>query len=269
MAGEPRLQGKVALVTGAGSRGDGVGNGRAAAILFAREGARLVLADQDREAAEATRAMIAEEGGEAVVVRADVTNIVDCRDMVAVAMDRWGRLDVLDNNVGIGGAGSVVEVDQEEWEHVLQVNVTGMMLVSKYAVRAMREGAGGSIINISSVSALRPRGLTPYSTSKGAVIALSQAMAVDHASDGIRVNCIAPGPVYTPMVSAPRPGEGRPDGMSAAVREMRRRASLLQIEGTGWDIGYAALFFASDEARYITGVVLPVDGGVLLRGPSR
>jgi NAD(P)-dependent dehydrogenase (short-subunit alcohol dehydrogenase family) len=264
-----RLQGKVALVTGAGSRGDGVGNGRAVAILFAREGARVVLADQNREAAEATRAMIVAEGGEAVSVRADVTNIVDCRDMVAEAVGRWGRLDILDNNVGIGGAGSVVEVDQEDWERVLRVNVTGMMLVSKYAVRAMRDGAGGSIINISSVSALRPRGLTPYSTSKGAVIALSQAMAVDHAPDGIRVNCIVPGPVYTPMVSEPRPGEGRPDGMTAEVRDLRRRASLLQIEGTGWDIGYAALFLASDEARYITGIMLPVDGGVLLRGPSR
>ncbi len=269
MAGEPRLQGKVALVTGAGSRGDGIGNGRAAAILFAREGARVVLADQDLAAAEATQAMIAAEGGEAVAVRADVTNIVDCRDMVAEAVDRWGRLDILDNNVGIGGAGSVVDVDQEDWEQVLQVNVTGMMLASKYAVRAMREGSGGSIINISSVSALRPRGLTPYSTSKGAVIALSQAMAVDHAPDGIRVNCIAPGPVYTPMVAEPRLGEGRAEGMSAEVREMRRRASLLQIEGTGWDVGYAALFLASDEARYITGVVLPVDGGVLLKGPSR
>jgi len=260
MAG-PRLAGKVAIVTGAGSRAEGIGNGRATAILFAREGARVLLVDQIRAAAEATLALIAGEGGEAAVFEADVTQSDECRAMVAEAVNRWSRLDILDNNVGIGGRASVVEVEESAWDHLMRVNVTSMMLTSKHAIPAMARGGGGAIVNISSISALRPRGLTPYTVSKGAVIALTRAMAVDHAAQGIRVNCIAPGPVYTPMVYA--------DGMTPEVRDRRRRASPLGIEGTGWDIGQAALFLASDEARYITGVVLPVDGGVTLTSASR
>ena len=257
-----RLEGKVAIVTGGGSRGPGVGNGRAAAICFAREAARVLLVDRDMEAANDTLAMIEAEGGEAATHEADVTAPEDCQGMVRAALDRWGRLDVLHNNVGIGGPGTIPETDLEDWNRVLEVNVTGMMLASKAAIPVMTEAGGGSIINISSIAAMRARGLTPYTTSKGAVIALTRAMAVDHGRDGIRVNCIAPGPVYTPMVGAG--GE-----MSEELRELRRVASVLEIEGAGWDIGYAALFLASDEARYITGVVLPVDGGVLLRGPDR
>ncbi len=257
-----RLDGKVALVAGGGSRGSGIGNGRATAILFAREGARVLLVDRDPEAANDTLAMIEAEGGEAAVHQADVTAPEDCQAMVAAAVERWGRLDILHNNVGIGSLGSVVDTDLDDWNRVLNVNVTGMMLAGKYAVPVMAESGGGAIINISSIAAMRARGLTAYSTSKGAVISQTRAMAVDHASQGIRVNCIAPGPVYTPMV-------GQGGAMSEELRERRRRASLLEIEGTGWDIGYAALFLASDEARYITGVVLPVDGGVLMRGPAR
>jgi NAD(P)-dependent dehydrogenase (short-subunit alcohol dehydrogenase family) len=257
----PRLAGKVAIVTGAGSRAEGIGNGRAAAILFAREGARVLCVDRDRAPAEATVAMIRTEGGEAEAFEADVTRRADCEAMVAEALRRWGRLDALDNNVGIGGRGTVVDVDEAEWEQVMRVNVTGMMLASKAAIPVMARGGGGAIVNISSISALRPRGLTPYSASKGAVIALTRAMAIDHAPQGIRVNCIAPGPVYTPMVYAA--------GMSPELRERRRRASPLGIEGTGWDVGYAALFLVSDEARYITGVVLPVDGGVTITSAAR
>jgi len=260
MAGS-RLAGKVAIVTGAGSRAEGIGNGRATAVLFAREGARVLLVDQSRAAAEITQELIGREGGEAHVCEVDVTRADDCRAMVDEAVRRWGRLDILDNNVGIGGRATVVEVEESAWEHLMRVNVTSMMLTSKHAIPAMARGGGGSIINISSISALRPRGLTPYSVSKGAVIALTRAMAVDHAPQGIRVNCIAPGPVYTPMVYS--------EGMSPELRERRRRASPLGIEGTGWDIGHAALFLASDEARYITGVVLPVDGGVTLTSASR
>jgi NAD(P)-dependent dehydrogenase (short-subunit alcohol dehydrogenase family) len=260
MAG-PRLAGKVAIVTGAGSRAEGIGNGRAAAILFAREGAKVLLVDDQREAAAATEAMIAAEGGEAAVFVADVTRGDECRALVDDALRRWGRLDILDNNVGIGGRGSVVEMDETQWEQIMKVNVTSMMLTSKHAIPAMIRSGGGAIVNISSISALRPRGLTAYSTSKGAVIALTRAMAIDHAAHGIRVNCIAPGPVYTPMVYA--------GGMSDDLRQRRRQASPLGIEGTGWDIGYAALFLASDEARYITGVVLPVDGGVTVASPAR
>jgi NAD(P)-dependent dehydrogenase (short-subunit alcohol dehydrogenase family) len=257
----PRLAGKVAIVTGAGSRAEGIGNGRATAVVFAREGARVLCVDQSKDAAEATRAMIAGEGGEAAVFTADVTRSGDCRGMVEEAVRRWGRLDILDNNVGIGGRATVVEVEEGDWDHMMRVNVTSMMLTSKHAIPAMAKGGGGAIVNISSISALRPRGLTPYTVSKGAVIALTRAMAVDHAAQGIRVNCIAPGPVYTPMVYAA--------GMSPELRDQRRRASPLGIEGTGWDIAHAALFLASDEARYVTGVVLPVDGGVTLTSASR
>jgi len=260
MAGT-RLAGKVAIVTGAGSRAEGVGNGRATAVLFAREGARVLLVDQSRDAAEQTLALIERDGGEAAVFEGDVSKTEHCRAMVEEAVLRWGRLDVLDNNVGIGGRATVVEVEESAWDHMMRVNVTSMVLASKHAIPAMVRGGGGAIVNISSISALRPRGLTPYSVSKGAVIALTRAMAVDHAPQGIRVNCIAPGPVYTPMVYAA--------GMTPELRERRRQASPLGIEGTGWDIGHAALFLASDEARYITGVVLPVDGGVTLTSASR
>jgi NAD(P)-dependent dehydrogenase (short-subunit alcohol dehydrogenase family) len=252
----PRLEGKVAIVTGAGSQNEGIGNGRAAAVLFAREGARVLLVDRRRSAAEETLAMITAEGGTGDIFEGDVTNPPDCEAMVAHAVSRWAKLDILDNNVGIGINGSVVTVSPEDWDLQMRVNVRSMMLTSKYAVPAMVAAGGGAIVNISSIAAMRGRGLTPYSASKGAVISLTKAMASDHGRDGIRVNCICPGPVYTPMVSA--------RGMPAETRERRRRSSALGTEGTGWDVGYAALFLVSDEARWITGVVLPVDGGVLI-----
>lgn len=261
MASKLRLENKVAIVTGGGSRAAGIGNGRAAAILFAREGAKVLIVDNKAGPAEETLAAVTKEGGEAEVFIGDVTSAADCRGMVERAVSRWKRLDILDNNVGIEGRATVVSVTEEDWDRVMAVNVKSMMLTGKYAVPAMAAGGGGSIINISSISALRPRGLTPYSTSKGAIIALTRAMAIDHAKDGIRVNCIAPGPMYTPMVYS--------GGMSEEVRERRKRASPLGIEGTGWDIGYAALFLASDEARYITGATLVVDGGVTISSPPR
>ena len=256
-----RLKDKVAIITGAGSRAEGIGNGRAAAILFAREGAKLLLVDRDEQAAQATLELIRAEGNDAAIHTADVTSSEDCRAMVRAALDRWGRLDILHNNVGIGGRGTVEEITEEDWERVQRVNVTSMMLTAKHAVPAMRASGGGAIINVSSIAALRPRGLTAYSVSKGAVATLTQALAVDHGADGIRANCIMPGPVYTPMVYAA--------GMSDELRNRRREASLLKIEGEGWDIGWAAVFLASDEARYITGAILPVDGGVTIRGPAR
>lgn len=252
-----RLEGKIAIVTGAGSRAEGIGNGRAAAIVFAREGARVLLVDRARDAAEATRALIADEGGDCAVFEADVTKPGDCQAMVDDVLARWGKLNILQNNVGIGSFGKVPDVSPEDWERVLRVNVTSMMLASKAAIPALIANGGGAIVNISSIAAWRPRGLTPYATSKGAVEALTRGLAADHGRDGIRVNCIEPGPVYTPMMYAG-------GAMSDELREARRKASVLGIEGTGWDIAYASLFLASDEARYITGVVLPVDGGVLL-----
>lgn len=256
------LAGKVAIVTGAGAEGDGIGNGRAAAILLARAGTRVLVVDRRRDFAERTVAMIASEGGTAFAHAADVTDESQCCAMVGEALRQFGRLDFLDNNVGIGARGSVVETDLAAWREVMHVNVDSMFLATKHAIPAMVATAqGGAIVNIASISALRPRGLTAYSTSKGAVIALTRAMAVDHGPDNIRVNCVAPGPVYTPMVYAA--------GMSAASREQRRKASVLGREGTGWDIGYAVRFLLSNHARYITGQTLVVDGGATLVGPSR
>ena len=256
------LSGKVAVVTGGGAAGDGIGNGRAAAILLARAGAKVLVVDRDEKPAARTVEMITREGGTAAAHAADMTDEAQCRAMVEAAVDRFGRLDCLDNNVGIGGRGSVVDMAPDDWRRIMQVNVDTMFLAARHAIPAMiRTADGGAIVNVSSISALRPRGLTAYTTSKGAVIALTRAMAVDHGRDNIRVNCVAPGPVYTPMVYA--------GGMSERNRDARRRASVLGLEGTGWDIGQAVRFLLSAQARYITGQTLVVDGGATLVGPSR
>ena len=256
-----RLAGKSAIITGAGSRAEGIGNGRATAILFAREGADILLVDRDESAVQETLDMIRAEGNDAAIAVADVTATEDCARIVADAVSRYGQLDVLHNNVGIGGRGTVEQISEVEWDHVQRVNVTSMMLTCKHAIPAMRENGGGAITNVSSIAALRPRGLTAYSVSKAAVATLTQALAVDHGRDHIRANCIMPGPVYTPMVYS--------TGMSDELRERRKNASLLKQEGEPWDIGWAAVFLASDEAKYVTGVILPVDGGVTVRGPDR
>jgi NAD(P)-dependent dehydrogenase (short-subunit alcohol dehydrogenase family) len=256
------LSGKVSIVTGGGAAGDGIGNGRAACILLARAGAHVLVVDRDLALAERTVAMIADEGGSAAAASYDVTESAQCEAMVADAVSRWGRLDCLDNNVGIGSKATVVEETEETWARVMHVNVDTMFLTCKHAIPAMiRTAGGGSIVNISSISALRPRGLTAYSVSKGAVIALTKAMAVDHGPHGIRVNCVFPGPVYTPMVYM--------RGMTEQARDTRRSASVLGREGTGWDIGAAVRFLLSEQARYITGQILGVDGGATLVGPSR
>jgi len=256
------LAGRVAIVTGGGAKDDGIGNGRAAAILLARAGAKVLVVDRELALAERTVAMITAEGGTAAAHAADLTDEAQAKGAVDAAVTRYGRLDFLDNNVGIGSRGSVVEETPENWRRLMQVNVETMFLVSKHAIPAMVRTAGrGAIVNISSISALRPRGLTAYTTTKAAIIGLTRAMATDHAKANIRVNCVAPGPVYTPMVY------GR--GMSEKAREQRRRASALGIEGTGWDIGFAVRFLLSDHARYITGQTLVVDGGVTLQAPER
>lgn len=249
------LTGRVAIVTGAGSRGDGIGNGRAAAILLARRGARVLLIDQNREWAERTRSMVEAEGGTARVVECDVCDDEACRLAVAAALEAWGRVDILVNNVGIGGpAGTAVEVDLRAWDEGLRVNVTSMMLMARHAIPAMRRGGGGAIVNIASVAGMiggHPNLL--YPTSKGAVVNMTRAMAAQHGRENIRANCIAPGMVHTPMVYE--------RGMSAELRRARQERSLLQTEGYGWDVGHAVAFLASDEARWVTGVLFPVDAG--------
>ena len=255
------LDGKVAIVTGGGARDDGIGNGRAAALLLADAGARVLVVDRSISAAERTVEMITRTGGVAVAFNADVTVDADCEAMVAKAFALWGRLDVLDNNVGVGSRGSVVDESPTHWRRVMKINVESIFLASKIAIPAMIATGAGAIVNVSSIAAMRPRGMTAYSTSKSAIIGLTQAMAVDHGPEGIRVNCVAPGPVFTPMVYQ--------SGMSEKARDARVRASVLGIEGTGWDVGNAVRFLASERARYITGQTLIVDGGVTLLGPER
>jgi len=255
-----RLKGKVAIVTGAGSSGPGVGTGKAAAILFAREGASVLLVDRDVGQSAETLDTIVGEGGEASILAADVSNEEECEAMVEAAAERYGAVHILFNNVGVLGRGSVVDIDSEEWDRVLAINLKGMMLTSKYAIPGMIDSGGGSIINMSSIDGLRGGGFgqIAYSVSKGGVIALTTSLAVQHGRDNIRVNCIAPGHLYTPMVA----GHLTEDG-----RELRRRAGPLGTEGTAWDVAWAAVFLASDEAQWVSGVVLPVDAGLLATTP--
>lgn len=256
MAG--RLADKVAIVTGAGSRGPGVGTGKAMSILFAREGAKVLLVDREPEHAEETLAQIREEGGEASVFAADVTRAGDCEALVAAAQERYGGLTVLVNNVGIGSRGSVLQESEDGWDRVMAVNVKSMMLVSKSAIPVMADGGGGSIINISSVAAIRGTSLTAYAASKGAVVSLTTSMAAQHARQQIRVNCILPGMIYTPMVA----GE-----LTEELRDRRRRSAPLQTEGTAWDVAWGAVYLASDESRWVTGLQLIIDGGFCASHP--
>lgn len=254
-----RLKGKVAIVAGAGASGAVIGNGQATAILFAREGANVLCVDAIEERAQATVEMITREGGTASALRADVSRAADCKAMVDAALERYGRLDILDNNVGISVRADVLEVTEEQWDRVMAVNVKSVVLASKYAIPAMKKTGGGSIINISSVAGLRANQSTPYTTSKAAIVGLTRSMAGDHGRDGIRVNCILPGLIYGPM-TAPR--------MDEEIRRKRREAGALGTEGTGWDVANAAVFLASDESRWITGVALPVDAGFLVMSPT-
>jgi len=254
-----RLKGKVAIVAGGGASGSVMGNGQATAILFAREGAKVLVADAVQERAQATVDMIAKEGGTASALRVDVSKAADCKAMIQAAVERYGRLDILDNNVGISVRADVLEVKEEDWDRVMAVNVKSIVLAAKHAIPEMKKAGGGSIINISSVAGLRANQSTPYTTSKAAIVGLTRSMAGDHGRDGIRVNCILPGLIYGPM-TAPR--------MDDEIRRKRKEAGALGTEGTGWDIGWAAVFLASDESRWITGIALPVDAGFLVMSPT-
>lgn len=249
-----RLAGKVAIVAGAGSRGPGVGNGKAAAVLMAREGARVLCVDTRKERAEETAGLIAAQGGTALAFAADVTRKADCEAMVAEAVARWGGMDILHNNVGVESRYNLMETSEEEWDRVLNIDLKTMFLATQAAVPALEERGGGAITCVSSVAAIRGHGRTAYSAAKAGVLGFVGSVAVQLGAKGIRVNAIAPGMVWTPMV----------EPLGPEARERRRRASPLGIEGTAWDVGWAAVYLASDEARWITGQTLIIDGGVTL-----
>jgi len=255
-----RVEGKVAIVTGAGSTpGPGIGTGKGTAVVLAREGASVLLVDLHPDRAELTREMIVDEGGRAEVFAADVTKDGECAAMVGAAVDAFGTLDILVNNIGLAALGTVVDTTEEAWDRAFDINLRTAFLASKHAVPVMAAKGAGSIVNVSSISALRGDGTAAYSAAKGGLLALTVDMAYAHGRDGIRVNAIAPGHITTPMVhsvSAPGP-------RAEFMDRMRAEAGLLGTAGTGWDVGFAAAFLASDEARWITGVTLPVDSGVL------
>ena len=257
-----RLDGKVAVVVGAGQTpGDTIGNGRATAILFAREGARVVAVDRRFDSARETVATIEAEGGSALAVEADATREADCAALVARCRDEHGRIDVLHNNVGIGGGDAgPAHIEEAEWDRILSVNLKSAVLPCKHALPVMRAQGSGSIINISSAAAVCSTGIVAYKTSKAGLNAYTQALAIGNAKYGIRANVIMPGLMNTPMAI-----EGISRATNVPKQELiRRRNALVPLRatmGTAWDVAYAALFLASDEARFITGVALPVDGG--------
>ena len=257
-----RLEEKVAIVVGAGQTpGDTIGNGRATAILFAREGARVVAADLRLDSALETVEMIEKEGGVAVAVQADATVEADAQVLLERCLERFGRIDVLHNNVGIGGGDSgPAHVDEEAWDRILAVNLKSVLFPCKAALPVMRRQRSGSIINISSVAAVCSTGIVAYKTSKAGINAYTQSLAIGNARYGIRANVIMPGLMNTPMAIE---GISRARGVAKEdlIRERDAMVPLRARMGTGWDIAHAALFLASDEAGFITGAVLPVDGG--------
>jgi len=259
---DKRLEGKVAIVTGAGQTpGDTIGNGRAISILFARAGARVMLVDLRLDSAQETQTIITKEGGEAFAFGSDVTNSENCRRMAEECAARYGRIDILVNNVGTGGEDlGPVKLKEEAWERIYNVNVKSMYLTCKHIIPYMEKQGGGSIVNISSIASVCASPMLAYKTSKSAVNSLTHSIAFVYAGKGIRANTIMPGFMNTPMaiegISLLR-GINKED----LIKERSSRIPLKGGMGTGWDTAYAALFLASDEAKFITGALLPVDGG--------
>lgn len=257
-----RLEGKVAVVVGAGQTpGETIGNGRATAVVFAREGASVLCVDRRLEAAQQTVAQIEEAGGTAVAHEADATDEAACEVFISDVVERWGRIDILHNNVGIGaGDGPPHRIEMEAWDRIFDVNLKSAVLPTKKALPFMREQKSGAIINVSSVGAVCYMPTAAYKSSKAALNAYTQTLAVGNAKYGVRANVIMPGLMDTPMAVD---GLARATGQDRkVVAEMRSAVVPLRAQmGDAWDVAHAALFLASEEARFITGVLLPVDGG--------
>ena len=263
MAG--RMQDKVVIVTGAGSVGPGWGNGKASAVTYAREGAKVFCVDRNEAAAAETRAIIEREGVAAVAHACDVADETQVADMTAACRDAFGRIDVLHNNVGIAGLGGPVETTLADWRRVMDVNVTSMFLTCKHVIPLFLAQGGGAIVNISSLSAVKAaRPELAYAASKGAVNSLTINIAMEYADRNIRCNAILPGLMETPMVHQAFQGGGAP-GEVEAVMATRHALSPTGRMGEGWDVAHAAAYLASDEARYVNGVLFYVDAGLQYR----
>jgi NAD(P)-dependent dehydrogenase (short-subunit alcohol dehydrogenase family) len=263
-----RLKDKVAIVVGSGqSPGEGMGNGRATALTFAREGAKVLCVDRDLTSAQETVDMIAAKGGTAAAFRADVTRDAEIRAMVADAMKRWGRIDVLHNNVGVslaGGDAELLAISEEAFDRCVAINLKSCILAAKHVIPIMRQQKSGAIINISSMAAITTYPYVAYKATKSAMIAFTEQLAYQNAEYGIRANVILPGLMDTPMAVDTRAREWHKTRAEVAA-ERDRQVPLRRKMGTGWDVANAALFLASDEANFITGVTLPVDGGSSVR----
>jgi NAD(P)-dependent dehydrogenase (short-subunit alcohol dehydrogenase family) len=263
-----RLKDRVAIVVGAGqSPGEGMGNGRATALTFAREGARVLCVDHHLDSAQETVDMIGARGGTAAAFKADVTRNAELKAMVADAKTRWGRTDILHNNVGVslsGGDAELLDFTEEALERCVAINLKSCIFAAKHVIPIMRQQQSGAIINISSMAAITTYPYVAYKATKAAMIAFTEQLAYQNAEYGIRANVILPGLMNTPMAVDTRAREFR---KSRAEVEAERDAKvpLRRKMGTGWDVANAALFLASDEANFITGVTLPVDGGASVR----
>lgn len=263
-----RLNGKVAIVIGAGAIGEGWGNGKATAVLFAREGAKIFAVDINREAAAETKRIIDGEGGDCTIHSADVSKNDQVQSLVQQCLSAYGRIDILHNNVGIVSVGGPVETTEETWDRVNAVNLKSFFLTCKHVLPQMEkqfeaDGRGGAIVNIASIAGIRWTGVPyiTYSTTKGAILSFSRAVALQYAAKNIRCNAILPGLMKTPMIF-----QGLPAAYAAGDAEKMVKVRDAQCPmghmGDAWDVAYAALYLASDEAKYVTGTQLVVDGGI-------